>query len=88
MANLVIHEFTSLPNVQGEFLWPADRVTRTTGSTHSLNQATRAFVVTTDTNGRMGFDASTGAGDIPLLSSIENSYILTEPASGRTLYFA
>lgn len=87
MANITIHEFISLPNAQSEFLWPADRTTRTTGSSHSLAATTRAFVVTTDTNGRMAFDQASGAGDIPLLSSIENSYILIEPTA-RTIYFS
>lgn len=88
MANRVVHEFQSNPNAQNEFLWPADKVTRTTGSSVTLDSTTRAIVVTTDTDGRMGFDSSTGAGDIPILATIENTYVLAGPASGRTVYFA
>lgn len=88
MANRVVHEFTTFPNSQNEFQWPADRVTRTTSSSVALQSTTRAIVITTDTDERFGFDSSVGAGDIPILATIENTFVFGEPAAGRTVYFA
>ncbi|WP_395443557.1 hypothetical protein [Caulobacter sp. UC70_42] len=88
MANRVVHEFVSLPDAQGAFVFPADKVTRTTGSSVALQTTTRAVIVTTDTDTRAAFDASVGAGDIPLLAVITNPPILVTPNAAKTIYFA
>lgn len=92
---ITVHEFQAFPNAQNEYPWPAYKVTRLAGTTHTLDATTRAFVVTRDANGWMAFAGTNGttissaqAGDMPQLTAIENSYILSEPTAGRVIYFA
>ena len=76
-----VHEFLSSPTANGEFLWPADRTTKglASGATHTTAANTRAVVVTCDSNGRLSMDGTAGVvSDIPLLASIENSYLFSD----------
>lgn len=102
MAAITVFEFflspgiageTTSPTAYGELLWPADVVTRTTSGagTHTLNDATKAIVVTADGNCRMRFnkpgDTTDAAGsDMPIISAAPNPFLITR-RPGNTLRF-
>lgn len=86
---ITVHEFDTYPNAQNEFLWPADRTTKSiaAGATHTTGSSTRSIVVTTDADTRMSLDGTSATdGDLPVLSAIENSYIFGT-AGAKTLKF-
>lgn len=87
MATVSVHEYDTTNGATGLPIGPPSKVTDVAvpGSL-ALRSATKAYIVTTDANCRMGEGVSAAAYSRPIISAIDNNY---EKGGGSalTLYF-